>query len=579
MVGRALWIMLVAILAMAGLDGGPAGAAGKRVALVIGNAAYPNAPLVNAVNDADAMEALFKKAGFDAVIAGKDLDRASMSRILDAFQDEARGADIAVVFYSGHGIEVSGMNYLVPVDARLTTDREVKYQAIPLDDVLASLDSVAKLRLVLLDACRYNPFLTGMKRVATKGAFTRGLARAEPVVSNTLIGYATGPGRVAFDGEGGLSPFTAALVEHLTEPGVEVEFALRRVRDDVIRSTRDMARRQNREPQEPYRTGSIGSEPIMLGAVGEGAATGPSATTVTPSIAPVPSYDADAAALGRAGWDEYALNALVASARNPEIRSEVSRRLGVILSERRGLEEAGFDRERLLIFIARVCEACIARSAALDRLRSLPATAVAAVAPPPDPVPDPVPPVYTPPATTYTPPPAPDRRTCTIGGFTTVVDRWLALRSTPYADPTLGNLVERLQEDSRVRLIETSGDWNRIESDTGQIGWAAARFMRCEQGTSTASAGSTAGSAGRLTTSSANYHYVSGFTTIEDRWLALRSSPYADPTLANVVEKLVENTKLKVLESRGDWYRVEVLRGRTGWVSSRFVRCCRTEYQ
>ncbi|WP_181184027.1 caspase family protein, partial [Prosthecodimorpha hirschii] len=290
----------MAILAMAGLDGGPAGAAGKRVALVIGNAAYPNAPLVNAVNDADAMEALFKKAGFDAVIAGKDLDRASMSRILDAFQDEARGADIAVVFYSGHGIEVSGMNYLVPVDARLTTDREVKYQAIPLDDVLASLDSVAKLRLVLLDACRDNPFLTGMKRVATKGAFTRGLARAEPVVSNTLIGYATGPGRVAFDGEGGLSPFTAALVEHLTEPGVEVEFALRRVRDDVIRSTRDMARRQNREPQEPYRTGSIGSEPIMLGAVGEGAATGPAANAVTPSIAPVPSYDADAAALGRA---------------------------------------------------------------------------------------------------------------------------------------------------------------------------------------------------------------------------------------------------------------------------------------
>jgi hypothetical protein len=202
------------------------------------------------------MQVLLKDAGFEIVAASTDLSRAQMSQTLDRLQTAAQGADIALVFYSGHGMEVGGVNYLIPKDATLTSDRDIKYEAIALDDVLSALDGATRLKIVLLDACRNNPFAASMKRLATRGAATRGLAQVEASSANMLIAYAAAPGATALDGEGANSPFTAALVKHLAEPGKDIRLALGAVRDEVARAA------GNR--QTPFITGSLGGEPIVL---------------------------------------------------------------------------------------------------------------------------------------------------------------------------------------------------------------------------------------------------------------------------------------------------------------------------
>src|SRR5882724_12795593 len=137
----------------------------KRVALVIGNGAYSKVgKLSNPTRDAAAVEALWKAAGFDAVEVRKDLGAAAMRRALRDFSDLVRDADVAVVFYAGHGIEVNGTNYLVPVDATLERDIDVEDEAVPLERLTQMLDQAKRLRLVLLDACRDNPFMGSMKR-------------------------------------------------------------------------------------------------------------------------------------------------------------------------------------------------------------------------------------------------------------------------------------------------------------------------------------------------------------------------------------------------------------------------------
>ncbi|WP_426231078.1 caspase family protein [Pararhizobium sp. DWP3-4] len=230
----------------------------RKVALLIGNSAYSGgaAVLKNPSNDIDMLKTVLQRAAFE-VYDFKDLSRSAMSDALSEFEEKAAGADIGLVFYSGHGLELNGTNYLLPVDATLASDRDVKYEALELDDVLQSLSKVVKLKLVLLDACRDNPFLAKMKRVATRGVATRGLARLDDIStdSNLLVGYATAPGQVAFDGAGTNSPYTIALARHLVEPGIEVETALRAVAKDVYQSTGGK--------QRPYKTGSI-LDTVML---------------------------------------------------------------------------------------------------------------------------------------------------------------------------------------------------------------------------------------------------------------------------------------------------------------------------
>jgi uncharacterized caspase-like protein len=209
-------ILGLAIVAIASLTDAHAD---QRVALVIGNSAYQHvAKLPNPVNDAQAVAALFKRAGFDVVESRLDLDAASLKRAMRDFTDMARDADVAVVYYAGHGIEVDGTNYLIPVDAVLERDVDVDDETVSVDRVMRALDPVKRLRLVILDACRDNPFTRTMKRTMTSRAIGRGLAKMEPLTSDTLIAFAAKAGSTAMDGDGKHSPFTSALVKHLATP-------------------------------------------------------------------------------------------------------------------------------------------------------------------------------------------------------------------------------------------------------------------------------------------------------------------------------------------------------------------------
>ena len=238
------------------LAGGPAFAE-KRVALVIGNAAYQNVPrLPNPVNDGNTIAATLKDAGFDVVDNRHDMSAAETRRALRDFADRTRDADIAVVYYAGHGIEVDGGNYLIPVDAKLERDTDVYDEALSLDRVLLAVEPAKKLRLVILDACRDNPFSKVMKRTVASRAIGQGLAKVEPGSPNLLIAYSAKAGSTAADGDGQNSPFTTALSRHLTTPGLDVRRAFGFVRDDVLKTT------NNR--QEPFVYGSLGGEDVPL---------------------------------------------------------------------------------------------------------------------------------------------------------------------------------------------------------------------------------------------------------------------------------------------------------------------------
>lgn len=230
--------------------------ASKRVALVVGNSAYQNAPrLPNPANDAAAMGDLFRKAGFD-VIPGNDLGYLELLRALKSFADRARNADIAVVFFAGHGIEAEGMNYLIPTDAKLLNEGDAQDEAFPLSRVIASVEPAKRLRLIILDACRDNPFQRTMKRTYASRAISVGLAAIPEPSRNTLIAYAAKAGSTASDGAQRHSPFTTALLKHLTTPGLDLRIALGRVRDEVMQVTGDA--------QEPYVYGSLGGSTVAL---------------------------------------------------------------------------------------------------------------------------------------------------------------------------------------------------------------------------------------------------------------------------------------------------------------------------
>src|SRR5579863_7371921 len=229
----------------------------KRVALVVGMSKYQQVPrLTNPARDAEAMAALFKKAGFDVVNNQRDLGIADLRRVIREFSELSRDADISVVYYAGHGIEVDGTNYLVPADAKLLSDFDIEDETISLDRVLKALDPARRLKLVILDACRDNPFAKTMKRSVASRSIGRGLAKIEPAMSDTLIAFAAKAGAVAADGDGDNSPFAAALVKYIVEPGLDLRIAFGRVRDDVLKST------GNR--QEPFVYGSLGGDTMSL---------------------------------------------------------------------------------------------------------------------------------------------------------------------------------------------------------------------------------------------------------------------------------------------------------------------------
>jgi len=229
----------------------------KRVALVIGNSAYKSVPrLTNPVNDASLVGGMLRKAGFDTVDVKLDLSVVDMRKALREFGSKAREADVAIIYYAGHGIELDGNNYLIPTDAALETDTDVFDEAFPLDRVLFAIEPAKQLRLVILDACRDNPFAKTMKRTVAARAIGRGLAKVEPTSPNTMVAYAAKAGSTASDGDSRNSPFATALVERLPTPGLDLRKAFGFVRDDVLKNTG--------YKQEPYVYGSLGGDDVPL---------------------------------------------------------------------------------------------------------------------------------------------------------------------------------------------------------------------------------------------------------------------------------------------------------------------------
>ena len=288
---------LVCALALGPIMVGQA-AAERRVALIVGNAKYEHADtLANTLNDANAIAALLTKAGFDVVDERRDVGVVEFKRAIREFLNAASTADIAVVYYSGHGIEIGGVNYLIPVDAKLASEYDVDDEAIPLDRLILATQAATKLSLIILDACRDNPFLRAAARVGAKRSIGNRLVGVDPTGADTLIAFAAKAGSVSYDGNGANSPFTTALVKYLTEPGLDIRIALGKVRDDVLAST------GNR--QEPFVYGSLGGGDVSLVAapVAPKVAAGP--TVVDPNAAAAADYAMAERVGSLAGWQAF----------------------------------------------------------------------------------------------------------------------------------------------------------------------------------------------------------------------------------------------------------------------------------
>lgn len=212
----------------------------KRVALVIGNGAYVNAAtLTNPANDARLMSDRLKALGFQ-VITGIDVTKAAFDQKVREFAKTLTTADTAVLFYAGHGLQVAGVNYLLPIDAKLDSERDLHFEATPIDVILQQmeLDRENKTNIVFLDACRDNPLSRSLARsMGTRSVgLGRGLAQTNSGVG-TFISYSTQPGNVALDGSEANSPFTTALAKYIGEVGRPITSVMTNVRKDVIATT------------------------------------------------------------------------------------------------------------------------------------------------------------------------------------------------------------------------------------------------------------------------------------------------------------------------------------------------------
>ncbi len=281
---RALWMGCL-LLAGAWLGMGHAvaqerGAAERRVALVIGNAAYKTAPLNNPLNDSRDMAKALRSLGFD-VIERQNLSREGFSGVVREFGDKLRGASVGLFYFSGHGLQVRGRNFLVPVDADIAREDEVQYRSFDVNEVLDKMDSArTPVNLVVLDACRNNPFARSFKTSQV------GLAQMD-APTGTLIAFATAPGSVAQDGEPGANGlYTGALLKHITTPGMAVEQMFKRVRVDVVAGSKSA--------QVPWESSSL-SRDFSFARAAAGAAA--------PATSPAAAFATTELALELAFWD------------------------------------------------------------------------------------------------------------------------------------------------------------------------------------------------------------------------------------------------------------------------------------
>ena len=218
------------------VSGGVAARAADRLALVIGNAHYSSAPaLSNPTNDAEDLASSLRSLGFE-VIERSDATRAAMADAVREFSEKLEGVDTALFFYAGHGVQVNGDNYLVPVDAKIDSPSDVRFGTINLNDIMGEMEGKGHAAIILLDACRDNPFADAVAK-SGRSLGGRGLGRIDPNGAGMLVVYSTQPNNIALDGGGRNSPFTSALLAHVRKPGVEVRQLVSEVRADVLSST------------------------------------------------------------------------------------------------------------------------------------------------------------------------------------------------------------------------------------------------------------------------------------------------------------------------------------------------------
>jgi uncharacterized caspase-like protein len=295
---RYLYAAAMLVFSLLTLGNANAYVEGKKVALVIGNGAYAHAVMLpNPVGDGKLIAETLRSAGF-SVIAGSDLDKSSMTKLIDQFTEAAYDADIAVVFYAGHGLQVDGRNYLIPIDAELEKAAQLQTRTIPVETVLAALPPDPAVGVIILDACRDNPLARTLARALPVSRSTSIGAGLAPVQANgqssnaggLLIAYATDPGAVAYDGSSTHSPYTTALAHNLATPGLEIQSALTRVRAEVAESTGGA--------QRPWHNASLARE-VFIGGKPPVAAAAPPAT---PGTAATAATAAQPAAAENADW-------------------------------------------------------------------------------------------------------------------------------------------------------------------------------------------------------------------------------------------------------------------------------------
>ena len=256
-IARILFVGMAALLLSNAVN-----AVEKRVALVIGNSAYPGAPLANPVNDAKDMADSLRRLGF-SVIERVNANQKEMQRAITKFGESLNKDSVALFYYAGHGMQVRGKNYLIPIDAQIASENSVRLESVDVEGLLDQL-TVSDLNLVILDACRNNPFERKFRALAGSG-----LAQMD-APKGTMIAYATAPGKTASDGEGRNGQFTGELLRQMHTPGLTIEQVFKNVRREVTKATRDN--------QTPWESSSL---------TGDFYFTSPARPTTSLSVSPV----------------------------------------------------------------------------------------------------------------------------------------------------------------------------------------------------------------------------------------------------------------------------------------------------
>jgi hypothetical protein len=262
-----LFTTLVFILCVSSVNG----AAERRTALVIGNGAYETGRLKNPVNDATDMAATLKRLGFNVILKTNAKQR-EMDESVREFGRSLARSDVGLFFFAGHGIQTGGSNYLIPVGANIDKEEDVRFEAIDVGRIMAEMDRAGNgLNIVLLDACRNNPFARSFR------SDSRGLAIIGQVPRGAFISYATAPGDVARDGDGRNSPYTGALLQHMQTPGVPIETVFKRVRLELDSETGGK--------QVPWESSSLKGDFYFVSS-GQQAESPPAAVVKRPAPAP-----------------------------------------------------------------------------------------------------------------------------------------------------------------------------------------------------------------------------------------------------------------------------------------------------